>query len=43
MPLKNYGVLKGKAVKSMMGTGDKPHYQVLIQDDGDVYYRIVGV
>ena len=35
-----YGVLKGKAVKTMMGTGRKPHYQVLIKDEEGTNYRI---
>jgi hypothetical protein len=26
LPLKNYGVLKGKPVDSMMGRGQNPHY-----------------
>ena len=37
MPLKNYGVLKGKAIKSRMG---KDHYQILMQDDNDTKYRV---
>ncbi|NPC91846.1 YukJ family protein [Bacillus sp. WMMC1349] len=40
MPVKNYGVLKGKAVKTMLGSGEKPHFQVLIQDEQDIQYRI---
>ncbi|WEG14588.1 YukJ family protein [Pullulanibacillus sp. KACC 23026] len=40
MPIKNYGVLKGKAVKTMMGSNNEPHYQVLIKDDAGTQYRI---
>lgn len=39
MPLKNYGVLKGRAVDKRLGTNANAHYQVhLIDDDTD--YRI---
>jgi len=34
MPLKNYGVLKGKAIDSREGMGASPHFQILIVDDG---------
>lgn len=37
MALKNYGILKGKAIKSMMGEN---HYQILMQDDNDTKYRV---
>ncbi|OOM78718.1 YukJ family protein [Clostridium sp. BL-8] len=37
MSLKNYGVLKAKAINSQMG---KFHYQVLVKDENDVKYRI---
>ncbi|NIK14659.1 uncharacterized protein YukJ [Saccharococcus thermophilus] len=40
MPLKNYGVLKGKPVDSMMGSRQNPHYQVLVQDEEGIQYRI---
>jgi uncharacterized protein YukJ len=33
MPLKNYGVLKGRAIDRRLGTGSKPHYQVRVTDD----------
>jgi uncharacterized protein YukJ len=39
MPLKNYGVLKGRAIDRKLGEGQTPHYQVLISD-GEVKYRI---
>ena len=32
MPLKNYGVLKGKAIDEKEGIGSNPHFQVLIVD-----------
>lgn len=37
MPLKNYGVLKGNVINSMMGD---EHYQVLIKDEKNTEYRI---
>lgn len=40
MSIKNYGVLKGKPVKSDPGSNKSPHYQVLIQDDQGINYRI---
>ena len=33
MPLKNYGILKGKAIEVRPGAGQNPHYQVYIVDD----------
>lgn len=39
MPLKNYGVLKGKAIERMLGAGTSPHYQIHIVDD-DTDWRI---
>lgn len=39
MPLKQYGVLKGKAINKIIGQGSSPHYEVhLIDDTAD--YRI---
>ncbi|EOV9525480.1 DUF2278 family protein [Bacillus cytotoxicus] len=40
MPLKNYGVLKGKAIQSRSGKGKTPHYQVHLQGEQGVDYRI---
>lgn len=40
MPIKNYGVLKGKAVSTKMGSVQQPHFQVLLKDDNDVNYRM---
>jgi uncharacterized protein YukJ len=39
MPLKNYGVLKGRVIDRKLGEGQTPHYQVLLSD-GDTKYRI---
>ena len=39
MPLRNYGVLKGKAIDSRNGMGLHPHFQVLIVDD-ELQHRI---
>lgn len=39
MPLKRYGVLKGKAIDSINGMGQSPHFQVLIVDD-ELKHRI---
>jgi uncharacterized protein YukJ len=39
MPLEGYGVLKGKAIESKNGVGDRPHFQVLAVDD-DLRHRI---
>lgn len=40
MPLKNYGVLKGTVIQSKIGKGKSPHYQVHLQDEAGVDYRI---
>ncbi|TCP31300.1 uncharacterized protein YukJ [Scopulibacillus darangshiensis] len=40
MPVENYGVLKGKAIKSKPGSDDSPHYQVLVQDGTETLYRL---
>ena len=40
MSLKNYGVLKGKAIKPMPGTMRNPHFQVHIKDEESIDYRI---
>ena len=39
MPLRSYGVLKGKAIEVRLGAGQSPHYQVRLVDD-DTDYRI---
>ena len=40
MPLKRYGVLKGRAIQTMMGRGDQSHFQVLIEDKQGTKYRM---
>ena len=39
MPIAKYGVLVGRANQRRLGTGDSPHYQILMADD-DTDYRI---
>ncbi|HBB30599.1 MAG TPA: DUF2278 domain-containing protein [Cyanobacteria bacterium UBA8803] len=39
MPLKNYGVLKCRAMDSKLGMGRNPHYQVRVTDD-ELSHRI---
>jgi len=39
MPLKKYGVLKGKAMNSRMGAGRSPHYQVHLVS-GESEFRV---
>ncbi len=39
MPLKHYGVLKGRPINSRTGSGKSPHYQIHLVDD-DTDYRI---
>ena len=39
MPLKNYGVLKGRAIGSRPGTGPSPHYQINVVA-GAAQYRV---
>ena len=43
MPLKNYGVLKGKAIEIRPGAGQSPHYQVYIVDDTTDYRIAINV
>ena len=40
MPLKTYGVLKGRAIARRLGSGSSPHYQVHIVDEIGTNYRI---
>ena len=37
---KNYGVLKGTVIQSKIGKGKTPHYQVHLQGEAEVDYRI---
>ncbi len=43
MPLRSYGVLKGKAIEVRVGAGQSPHYQVRIVDDTTDYRIAVNV
>jgi uncharacterized protein YukJ len=43
MPLKSYGVLKGKAIEVRLGAGSSPHYQVRVIDDTTDYRIAVNV
>lgn len=43
MPLKNYGVLKGKAIEVRLGAGQNPHYQVYLVDDTTDYRIAINV
>ena len=43
MPLRSYGVLKGKAIEVRLGAGQSPHYQVRIVDDTTDYRIAVNV
>ena len=43
MPLRSYGVLKGKAIEVRLGAGQSPHYQVRVIDDTTDYRIAVNV
>jgi uncharacterized protein YukJ len=43
MPLKNYGILKGKAIEVRSGAGSSPHYQVYVVDDTTDYRIAINV
>ncbi len=43
MPLKNYGVLIGKAIDTRNGIGRKPHFQVLVSDDESLHRIAINV
>jgi uncharacterized protein YukJ len=43
MPLKHYGILKGKAIEVRLGAGQSPHYQVRIVDDTTDYRIAINV
>jgi uncharacterized protein YukJ len=43
MSLQKYGVLKGKAIETKKGTGNTPHFQVLISDDKLLYRLAINV
>jgi uncharacterized protein YukJ len=39
MPIAHYGVLKGRPIRTLQGSGQQPHYQVQVIDE-DTDYRI---
>lgn len=43
MPLKNYGVLKGRPINRQLGSGQNPHYQVHVVDESDDYRLAINV
>lgn len=43
MPLKSYGVFKGRSIDRRLGTSGNPHYQVHIVDQGSDYRIAVNV
>ena len=43
MPLKRYGVLKGRPIDVQLGAGESPHYQVHIVDDTTDYRIAINV
>jgi uncharacterized protein YukJ len=43
MPIDHYGVLKATAIDRRLGTGENPHYQILVVDDTDRYRLAVNV
>jgi uncharacterized protein YukJ len=43
MPLKNYGILKGKAIEVRTGAGSSPHYQVRVVDNTTDYRIAINV
>ena len=43
MPLKHYGILKGKAIEVRPGAGQNPHYQVYIVDETTDYRIAMNV
>src|SRR5688572_26683084 len=43
MPLKKYGILKGKAIEVRPGAGQNPHYQVYVVDETTDYRIAINV
>lgn len=43
MPIAKYGVLVGRAIDRRLGTGDSPHYQIMMVDDDTDYRLAVNV
>ena len=43
MPIKSYGILKGKAIEVRLGAGSSPHYQVRLVDNTTDYRIAINV
>lgn len=43
MAIPNYGILKGKAIKSLLGSGSSPHHQIHLIDDTTDYRIAINV
>jgi len=43
MPLNNYGVLRGRVIDRVLGTGQNPHYQIHVIDETTDYRIAVNV
>ena len=43
MPLKSYGVLKGRPINRLLGSGQNPHYQIHVVDEAGDYRIAVNV
>jgi uncharacterized protein YukJ len=43
MPLKNYGILKGRPIARRLGFGHSPHYQIQLVDEDDDYRIAINV
>jgi uncharacterized protein YukJ len=43
MSIQKYGVLKGKAIETKKGTGNSPHFQILVSDDKLLFRIAVNV
>ena len=43
MPIKSYGILKGKAIEVRLGAGQSPHYEVRIVDETTDYRIAINV
>ncbi len=43
MPLKTYGVLKGRPISKRLGSGSSPHYQIHVVDNTTDYRIAINV
>src|SRR4051794_39158890 len=43
MPIHGYSILKGRAIDFRRGSGQSPHYQVLVNDGTDLYRIAINV